>query len=72
MLGRLFTLLGEVAWRTGRPEDRAAVHDQLLRLRATADRQNYDHAERARMEDLTRSVRAALTGRWTHDVSRRP
>ncbi|MFC4058982.1 DUF2254 domain-containing protein [Planomonospora corallina] len=72
VIGRLFMLLGEVAWSARRSEHRAAIHDQLLRLRATVDRQDYDHSERARMEDLALAVQAALTGRWTYEASRRP
>ncbi|GAA1761632.1 DUF2254 domain-containing protein [Nonomuraea bangladeshensis] len=67
---RLFTLLGEVAWSTRRPEHLAAVHNQLLRLRAAVDRQEYDRAERAWMEDLVRLVQAALAGRWEQGAFR--
>lgn len=64
VLARLLMLLREVAWSTRRPEHHQAVNEQLLRLRAVVDRQDYDHVERARLDDATSSVRQALAGRW--------
>jgi uncharacterized membrane protein len=64
VIGRLFTLLREVAWSTRRTEYHVAVNEQLVRLCTTVERQTYDEAERRRMADLTRSAREALDGRW--------
>lgn len=72
VIGRLFTLLREVAWSTRRTEDRAAVTEQLVRLCTAVERQTYDQAERTRMEDLNRSVREALDGRWPSSGPHRP
>lgn len=72
VVGRLFTLLREVAWSTHETEHRAAVNEQLVRLCATVERQAYDDAERSRMEDLTWSVREALAGRWPSSRLCRP
>ncbi|GGK99638.1 hypothetical protein GCM10010126_69050 [Planomonospora parontospora] len=64
VMGRLFTLLREVAWSTHRTEHRAALNEQLVRLCATVERQAYDDAERSRMDALARSVREAVDERW--------
>ena len=62
VLSRLFALLAEVAWCSDDPQHRAAVAGQLARLEATADAQDVDQVERARLTGLAESVRAALRG----------
>lgn len=69
VLARLFTLLREVAWSVGQPEQRAAVTEQLVRLRATADGQDFDEWERQRLAGMAEQVEQALAGRWTPGTS---
>lgn len=64
VLGRIADLLAEVAWCARRPDQRAAVADQLDRLRVTAGAQDLDAADRRRLDDAAGRVTAALTGRW--------
>ncbi|MFG3441576.1 DUF2254 domain-containing protein [Nonomuraea sp. NPDC047897] len=59
---RLFTLLREVAWVTRLPAHHRAVHDQVLRLRATVEDQDFDRTERARLDALAGSVEEVLGG----------
>lgn len=63
VLARLFALLAEVAWSTQDPQHRAAVAHQLDRLVATAEQEPHDATERARLDELAQTVRAALRGR---------
>lgn len=67
VVARLLSLLREVAWCTRLPEQRAAVRDQLRRLRATAAAQDFDEAERDRLALLGAQVEHAMDGRWDTD-----
>ena len=69
VLARLFSLLREVAWSAGRPEQRAAVAEQLARLRATAGSQDLDAAERERLAVLADQGQQALAGHWAYGTS---
>ncbi len=69
VLSRLSWLLYELAWVVRQPEQNQAVADQLTRLRATTDAQNFDPAERAHLDTLTDRVQQALAGRWTPNGS---
>lgn len=62
VLGRLATLLRELAWRVSTAEHRQAVADQLRRLRATVDGQDFDAIESERLAELTASVDRTLSG----------
>ena len=65
VLARLAVLLEEVAWCARTPEQRRAVGDQLARLRATADGQDFDGAERAELSRRADRVEDALARHWT-------
>jgi len=67
VLGRLVTLLRELAWSVQLAEQREAVSAQLDRLRATVTAQDFDPAERARLDHLATLVEQALVGRWVPD-----
>lgn len=67
VLGRVADLLREVAWSVPAGPDRAAVAGQLERLRTTIGQQDFDAAERARLDRSTAAVAAALDGRWPAD-----
>jgi len=67
VLGRLLTLLRELAWTIQLTEQREAVSFQLDRLRTTITAQDFDPAERARLDHLTTLVEQALAGRWVPD-----
>ncbi len=69
VVGRLFTLLGELAWQVP-PSGRSAVADQLDRLRSTSDNQDFDSAERTEMARLALRVEHALAGRWDASTRR--
>jgi uncharacterized membrane protein len=60
VLGRLLTLLDELAWRARLPEQRRAIADQLARVRATADAQPFDTTERDRLAELAARVETTL------------
>lgn len=64
VLSRLFGLLREVAWRTGRDEDKQVVAGQLRRLQTIAGAQGFDDSEREHLDSLARGVSVALAGRW--------
>ncbi len=64
VLGRLADLLREVAWSVPPGPDRVVVAEQLTRLRATIDQQDFDPAERARLGRSTADVEDALVGHW--------
>ncbi|AWK74922.1 hypothetical protein CBI38_28520 [Rhodococcus oxybenzonivorans] len=66
VLGRLLSLLRDVAWRTEDPHHTRAITDQLGRLERTASEQNFDAAERGELDTLAEHVRAALEQHWTH------
>lgn len=65
VLARLAALLEEVAWYARIAGQREAIGDQLARLRATADDQDFDPTERAGLDERTDRVQRALAGRWT-------
>ncbi len=62
VLGRLYALLAELAWTVGSPDARAGVRAQLSRLDATAGEQDFDGAERDRLQELRGEVLTALAG----------
>ncbi len=64
VLGRIFTLLAELAWIVQRPDQHRAIALQLERLRATAAQQNFDPAEHQALATLARGVEQAQHGRW--------
>jgi len=66
VLTRLFQLLREVAWLAEDPEQRRVVVEQLGRLRATADAQQFDPAEQAMLGRIAEQVSQALEGHWRH------
>jgi uncharacterized membrane protein len=61
---RLYGLLREVAFACHRPDDAAAVADQLDRLDATVVHRDFDATERARFAAMSAAGRAALDGAW--------
>ncbi|MCV7153354.1 DUF2254 domain-containing protein [Mycolicibacterium pyrenivorans] len=64
VLGRLLSMLRELAWVVVLPEHRQAIAERLHRLeRATAE-QECDPAERRRLDELAHHVREALDRRW--------
>lgn len=63
VLGRLLSLLREVAWHTGHPHDTRAIADQLDRIQRTASQQDFDAAERRELDTLAQHVRNALERR---------
>jgi uncharacterized membrane protein len=64
VLGRMFGVLRELAWRVQAPAHRRTVTVQLARLRASAAQQDFDAAEHERMERLARLVDEAAAQRW--------
>ncbi|RKS73868.1 putative membrane protein [Motilibacter peucedani] len=64
VVARLFALLQEVAWSAREPEQRTAVREQLARLRATTDGQDFDASEQGQLALLAEQVDYALGGRW--------
>jgi uncharacterized membrane protein len=60
VLLRLFDLLREVAWRSERPEDYAAVAQQARRLRATVTEQGFDEHEQRDLTQAAERVDQAL------------
>jgi uncharacterized membrane protein len=67
VLARLLTMLRELAWTVREQGQRAAVADQLARLRAAIDRQGIDPAEHADLTAHAGLVEQALAGRWPAD-----
>ncbi|MFE0699783.1 DUF2254 domain-containing protein [Streptomyces sp. NPDC058872] len=63
VLARLLMLLRELAWHS-RPEQRAAIVEQLTRVRDVAAGQELGPADRADIAALTALVEQALTGEW--------
>ncbi|MFE0641661.1 DUF2254 domain-containing protein [Streptomyces sp. NPDC058877] len=63
VLARLLMLLRELAWHS-RPEQRAAIVEQLTRVRDVAAAQELDPADRADVAALAALVEQALTGDW--------
>lgn len=64
VLGRLFTILAELAWHC-RASQRPLIALQLERLVATASAQDFDPTEAAGLHELATHVGAALNGNWT-------
>lgn len=56
---RLFQLLQEVGYRAQRPEQSAAVSEQIDRLEASVAAEMYDVVERERFEGFAKAARAA-------------
>lgn len=69
VLGRLLTLLRELAWTIQLTEQNEAVSFQLDRLRTTIAAQDFDPSEKARLDQLARLVEQALAGRWVPDTA---
>ncbi len=67
VVARLFVLLRELAWSTDQPAHHAAVRDQLERLAATAEAQDFDATDRERLRHLGLRVEEALRGEWRPD-----
>ena len=63
VVGRLFSLLAEVAWRAG-PDAADIVRGQLERLQRTVAAHDFDAIELARFRDLSHRVESALDQRW--------
>ena len=63
VLARLYALLAELAWTAPDRAARASVRDQLSRLDATADAQDLDGADRARLAEGRGQVVTALARR---------
>lgn len=62
---RLFQLLQEVGYRAQRPEQTAAVLQQIERLEASVATEIYDYVERQRFTEFAEAARAAtLDQRW--------
>lgn len=68
VLARLLLLLKELAWRAPLPEQAPAITRQLLRLRETVAKADFDEHERRALDVLADSVTDALDGRWTGDT----
>ena len=68
VLGRIFVLLRELAWCSP-PDRQRVVLDQLARLRATADAQDFDEHESRRLGVLAGQVVDAVAGRWHPEVA---
>lgn len=67
VLGRLLTLLRELAWSIQLTDQHEAVSVQLDRLRTTVAAQDFDPAEGARLDHLATLVEQAMAGRWVPD-----
>ncbi|GAA1212827.1 DUF2254 domain-containing protein [Rhodoglobus aureus] len=62
---RLFQILQEVGYRARRPEQTAAVLQQIERLEASVAGESYDYVERQRFTELADAARAATSDhRW--------
>lgn len=64
VLGRLVSMLRELAWVAALPSDRGAVGEQLGRVQRVIAAQDYDPADRHHLEHLVDQTRLALDGRW--------
>ncbi len=64
VLGRLFSMLRELAWVVVLPAHRRAITDRLHRLETAAAQQDFDIAQRDRLDQLAHQVREALDRRW--------
>ncbi len=60
VLSRLYRLLDELAWTTGRIDRRHAIANQLERLHATTTAQDFDLTELSRLSSLADKVRHTL------------
>lgn len=65
VLSRLVMLLREVAWVTSTPEQHFAIANQVERLAATIDGQDFDEVEQGRLHEQIKDARRALIGRWS-------
>lgn len=61
MVGRLYAMLGELAWCATAVDQREALAGQLARLDATVATQDFDSTELAQTDALATEVRTALT-----------
>ncbi|GAA3605639.1 DUF2254 domain-containing protein [Microlunatus ginsengisoli] len=61
---RLYRLLRDVGWSTGRRDHHDAVRRELERLRTTMADADSSPGQRERYDQLGRDVEAALEGRW--------
>lgn len=64
VLARLLMLLREVAWAVDLHAHKHDVAEQLVRMRATVEDQDFDPAEQGRLRALASRVDDALQGRW--------
>ncbi len=64
VMGRLYTLLREVAWCSKTFEARALIRDHLRRVSVAAERQGFDAVQQSALASLARGVEAALRGEW--------
>lgn len=64
VMGRLLSLLREVAWSVVLPAHRQAIVDQLERLRTTVAGQDFVDVDRHRLDELAGHVGDALERRW--------
>lgn len=69
VLGRLTSLLCEIAWVVPQLEQRRAVADQLARIQATAAEQDFDATERSHLDVLADQAQQALTQRGTPEAT---
>ncbi len=70
VVGRLLTLLREVAWCARTSDVTDAVSDQLDRVRDRASKAGFDDGEQKSLHRLAEEARNALDGRW-EDVTER-
>ncbi|AFM17097.1 putative membrane protein [Mycolicibacterium chubuense NBB4] len=64
VLGRLLTMLRELAWVVVSPGHRDAVADRVRRLERVIAEQRFDPVDRRRFEQLAARAREALDRRW--------
>ena len=64
VLTRLYWLLREIAWVTTVPDQHRVITEQLIRLEATTNAQDFDPPERANLTRLADQVTQALHGQW--------
>lgn len=63
VVGRLFSLLGEVGWRAG-IDDRDTITSQVDRLHALVARQDFDQHERGQLADAEQRARQSILRSW--------
>lgn len=64
VLGRLLSMLRELAWVTVLASQRQAIAERLRRLERVVSEQHLDHIDRRRLEQLVSQVGDALHHRW--------